>query len=479
MNALRLGSPQARILLWVLAIPFVALPVGVNGQEGRVLTLEDALGRAGSHNPEYQQALNDLGLNEVDRRTARDAFLPRLSFSIGTNVRMNRQLISTDVFGNPVENPLTEWRTSSGSSQSFSLNIPIFAWGTRFDGLNAQRARAKAREAGVSSRLRTLQANVIRAYRNAQNQRALLAAEEALLESRQLDLETTQRIYELAGASRVEVLTAELALQRLENRIQEAQAQLQRALLTLRTLVGDPELSGFQVAEDLPQPFDPEALDPETLIEIAYTSNPLLLQQEANLAAVHADTEAARGRRWPEFSLSLSFSQSDFGQEYEGLFDFYPDRSRGGGASFGLSLPVFPRTSERNQVVTAEISLANTEEGLKGYRLQLEEQVYSRFIGLQTAYRGYVIALRSRDISEQSLRLAREQFRLGSRSFTELRLNIDDAAQAERDVISRLFDFLLAKTNLEETVGVELDPVGGDAPPAGPERRSDLPGQGG
>ena len=83
----------------------------------------------------------------------------------------------------------------------------------------------------------------------------------------------------------------------------------------------------------------------------------------------------------------------------------------------------------------------------------MEEEVRSRLIALQTSYQGYQIALRSREIAQERLRLAREQFRLGSRTFNELQRDIDDAAAAEREVITQLSGFVEARANLEETVG--------------------------
>ncbi len=63
-----------------------------------------------------------------------------------------------------------------------------------------------------------------------------------------------------------------------------------------------------------------------------------------------AQARQARANRWPGLSLSMSFSQSTYGLERTGLFDFYPDTSRGGGASFGITIPVFPRFREQDAV---------------------------------------------------------------------------------------------------------------------------------
>ena len=422
-------------------------------QERTPLTLEEALRRAGESNPAYRRALNDLELNVSERRQALGAYLPEFSFSTGTGVNLNRQLIAVDHWGLPIENPITEWRTTTSTSQSIRGSISLFDWGARSEGMAAQAARARAREATVLSRYRSVRAGVVRAYRSAQNQQALLAVEEELLGSRLLDLETTRRRFELAGASRVDVLTAELNVQQQEQRIQQARGRLQQALLSLRTAIGDPDVGELQVTDTLPEAFDPRDLDPAELVARALASNPALMEQEAALAVSRAQAGSARAGRWPGLGLSFSANQSTFGEEWKGAFDPFPNRSRSGGASFGISIPLFPRFDTQARVAQAEVSLANAEQTVLEARLQLEERARAQLIAVQTAYQSYLISLRSREIAQERLRLAREQFGLGLRSFTELQQDIDAAAQAQREVVSQLFALLDAQVNLEETVG--------------------------
>ncbi len=434
----------------------MSLPGPARAQEGPVLTLEEALGRASQHNPAYLRARNDLELSEIEGKQAWAAYLPTLEYTAGTGVSLNRQLISTDVFGNPIENPVTDWKTSTSTSSSLRASLTVWDWGARSRNSATQRARARAREATLTSRLRTLRADVIRAYRSAQNQQALLAVEEELLASRETDLATAQRMFELAGATRVDVLTAELNVREQEGRIEEARGQLQQALLRLRTVVGDGSLDDFTVTPALPEPFDPRGLDSRTLAERAYSSSPTLIEQEAQLAVREAEAQSARRSHWPGLTLSFSANQGTYGNEWGGFADPFSDRSRSAGSSFGIRIPIFQRFDNEARIVQAEVALENQEEILRESRLQVEEDVEARLIALQTAYQSYEIAVRSREIAQERLMLGREQFRLGSRTFTELQQDIDAAANAERSVLNQLFALERALTDLEEMVGEEL-----------------------
>ena len=401
-------------------------------------------------------AQNNLELSRTGRREALGAFLPNLNLQAGTGLSFDRQLISTDFFGNPIENPVTEWNTSSSSSQYLGGSITLFQGGQRFHELSIQGAQARVREANVVTQLRTVRAEVVRIYHRAQAQQATLQVEEDLLEGRHLDLELTRRMYDLAGATRVEVLAAELNIQRQEQRIQSTRAQFEQGILSLRRAIGDPGLGEFGLSAVPPQPFDPAGLDADQLVARAQESSPAILEQAAQLDVSAAQARSARGSRWPTLSLSFGFNQRTFAQERDALFDLYPDQGRYGSTSMSLSIPLFSRFQTQARVAEAEVGRGTAQENLRKTRLLLDETVRSRLIALQTAYQGYQIALRSREIAQERLNLAREQFRLGSRTFTELQRDIDDAANAEREVITQLFGFLEARVNLEETVG-DLD----------------------
>jgi len=458
--------PVHPIGLLTLSLLFLPLPAATpiqgqeegpgRGQELPSLTLEEALERAGEHNPDYRMAQNDLELSRTSRKQAWGAFLPGLDLSAGTGLSFNRQLVSVDEFGQPVENPFTEWQTSSSSYQNLGGSLTLFQGGQRFHQLAMEDARARARNAAVTTRFRTLRGEVVRTYYRALNQEALLAVEEELLEGRRRDLELTERMFELAGATRVEVLAAELNVQRQEQRIQQIQAQLDQALLTLRRVIGDPELEHFRLSQEPPTPFDPSGLDEDALVERALLASPQVLEQEAQLEAGRAQARYARGSRWPSIRLSFGVNQRTFDRGEGALFRPFPDQSRYGSTSLSLSIPLFSRFQNEAQIAEAQVALDNTRETLRKTRLQAEENVRSRLISLRTAHQGYEIALRSREIAQERLELAQQQYRQGSRTFSELQRDIEDAASAEREVINQLFGFLEARVNLEEVVGEEV-----------------------
>ena len=64
-----------------------------------------------------------------------------------------------------------------------------------------------------------------------------------------------------------------------------------------------------------------------------------------------------------------------------------------GGASFGITIPIFQGFDNKARIVQAEVALVNQEEALRETQLLVEEAVRSRLIALETAHQSYLITL--------------------------------------------------------------------------------------
>ncbi|MGD8321205.1 MAG: TolC family protein, partial [Gemmatimonadota bacterium] len=58
----------------------------------------------------------------------------------------------------------------------------------------------------------------------------------------------------------------------------------------------------------------------------------------------------------------------------------------------------------------------------------------------------------------EALRLAREEYRIGTRTFEDLQQAITSEADTRRQVIEARYSFVDALLNLEEAVGTEVTP---------------------
>ncbi len=439
----------------VLALLLAAAPL--DAQAPQVLSLEDALELARRNNPLLRQAINDLELTPAGMRAAWGAFLPRLDLSMGTNVNANRRLQAEDNFGNPIVNPNVEWVTVSRSSQNISVGFSLFEGGRRFHQRGVERAQGIARERGVEAEMTATWGRVATSFYETVRQSDLLELETAILEGKRLDLESTTRLFELAVGSRVDVLAAELEVQRQERAVRLAENEHAKAVLALRAEIVAPDMGEFTTRGTAPEPFDPTALDEGALIGRALDQSPLILQNRAQVDVSRASLSAVRSARLPTISLTTGFYQSGYAQEYGATFQPFSSDSRYASASLSLSLPVFTGFSAERDIADAQVQLANAEEGVRQTHLEIERDVRSRLIDLRGAWDSYRLAERSSEIAEERLRLAREGYRLTTVTFADLQLAIEGAANERRTAITARYDFVAARILLEQVVGGPLD----------------------
>lgn len=452
------------------AVLVAALAVApLTAQQARdtlTLSLADAIAVAEGANPTYRQSENQLSLNGVETRaTWVGDVLPNLSFRLfdtGYSGQLTRQFV--DFVGNPVDNPDASWIYSSNTRQGVDLNWTID--GLSF--LNARKSQAiqnRGRELDLASARAELAANVQQQYFAALRQQELLDVEEALLQAREVDRASAERLFSLAQNSRVDVLNAEFAIEQQRAAIQEQRRAFEQALLTLRTTLGDPELPPLRLqAEALPI-FDATALDETSLVERARRSNPSLAAVSTAVDEARVGLDQAQQWRWPTLSLNYSWGRLVRGRDAEAFASvgYDPNEVQSSFSAF-LSFPFLDNFFQnRASEAQARVQLENQRESLKQERLAVEQEVRSQLINLRNQNETLRLARRSLEIAGEALRLAREEYRIGTRTFDELQDAVEQEGDARRQVTEARFGFVEALLSLEQAVGTTVRP-----PEAGP-----------
>jgi len=432
------------------------------------LTLSEAIRAAEQGNPELRQAERRVELNGIERRTTWfGELIPQVNLQLfNTGYTGNLQRRATDNFGNPIENPAADWVYFSSTTQA--LNVAWeFQGRSLFDRHRSQGLvnleRSMARDVALSD----VQMAVRRRYLDALEQRELARAEEELIAAREIDRQIAERLFSLALRTRVDVLNADFALEQQALAAERQDAGHRRALLALRSTLGldDPVPLAL---EDEPLPiFDPTGIDVEALVRRARSDNPELRRSEVGVRQARATVAEQSNMWWPRVAMGFDVSRRAQRPDRDALFDLSFDEDLDRRFFVQLSLPLFNGFFERRRAAEqAAVDFDNRLEVDRGARLRVEETVRSAHIELQSQWASLRLAERSHEIAEEALRLAREEYRLGARSFEDFRASFDREADARRQVISARFAFVDALLDLEEAVGGPIRP---DSIPA-PER---------
>lgn len=434
------------------------------------LSLDEAMRMAEGGNPGFRQARNAVTLNGVESRTTwLGELVPEVSLSLfSTAYRGNLQRRATDNFGNPIENPNTDWVYFSNTNQSLDVTWE-FQGLSLFDTHRRQRLVNRGRSLSREVALSELQIEVRRLYMDALEQRALTSAEEELVAAREVDLEVAERLFSLSMRTRVDVLNAELAVEQQALALQRQQAAHRRALLALRTSLGTDGPAELALTDEPLPIFDPAALDPEALVRRALDANPSLRRSRVDVRSAELAVSEQRNAWWPQVSMGFSIYRRAQRPDQAALFDVSFDEDLERQFFVRLSVPAFNNFFEnRRRGAQAAVERDNEREADREARLDVEERVRGAHLELDNEWTSLRLAERSHEIAEEALRLAREEYRLGARSFEDLQASFEQEADTRRQVITARYAFVDALLDLEEAVGERVRPDGAAAPE--PER---------
>lgn len=457
---LRAGVAVAAAVAFTLLGPARAAGAQQAAGDTILLSLSEAVEVARGSNPAYRRAVNSAELNAVgSRATLFTEVLPRAQLNLfQTQFTGNLTRRGFDNFGNPIERPDADWNYFSQTNQSLTLSWRIQGR-SLFDALDRQRLVNQDRDAAEVRALADMHIGVQRAFMETLEQRELTRAEEELLTGRRTDREVAERLFELALKTRVDVLNAELAVEQQVLALRQQEARWEQARLALRTSLGDDGLPPFRLAETALPIFDPASLDADALVHTARSVNPALRQADVALRTADLGLVEARRAWWPTLIMGFSLARRVQGSESEALFDVSPDESLDQQFYLGMEFPMFTDFfSNRRAQHQARVALSNEREAVREAELGVEEAVRSAHLELANQFESLRLARRSQEIAAEALRLAREEYRLGTRTFETLRNAFDQEALTRRQVIQARFAFVDALLTLEEAVGAPVRP---------------------
>jgi len=188
-------------------------------------------------------------------------------------------------------------------------------------------------------------------------------------------------------------------------------------------------------------------MDTAQLRALILLESPAVLQAEALTRSSEANLSVARAQYFP--SVGASFSNSWSGRQISGLNGSWSLR-------LTASWPIFngfvrEANSARN-AVALDVSRAQAAD----IKRRVNADLTQYFASLAAAEARHLIAVASIAAADEQLRIEQERYRLGATTIVEVLTIQGNLEQAEVDRIQALFDFLVAKAQIESLIGRAL-----------------------
>ncbi len=276
-------------------------------------------------------------------------------------------------------------------------------------------------------------------------------ADEARIETAEAQVKTALALYNqatdqvTAGTSAaIDALRAKVELQTRQQQLIQAKNNFAIQKLTVARVIGLAAGQEFELTDkSLYQPFEGITLD--EALKRAYASR---FDYQAALTEVRA-AEFSRKAATAGYLPSLSFD-GDYGtggshpSTATQVFDV-----RG-----TLSIPIFQGGSVHGEVLQAEARLVQSQERLESLRAQIDSDVRTALLNLQSSADLVNVARSNIDLAEETLAQSRDRFSAGVTDTVEVVQSQQSVASAHEQYISSLYNYNFSKISLARALGV-------------------------
>jgi len=406
------------------------------------VTLDEAVRLALQVQPAMVQARGDQRTAAAALRANTGSFLPQVSAQ-GSSRRSGGGSVYSEELNQNFPAP-----ARTGVNGSLIASLDLFDGFQRVADRRAASASLAAADAGIVNQRFQVVLQTKEAFYTALASEALVRVAEAQLRRAEQQLQIAVDKLRAGSATRSDSLRSEVEYGNARLDLLRAEANLATARANLGRQIGiDREVraaAGDTVLSQLP---DTAALRAEAIGE-----TPAVRQAEAQARTARAQVGVSRASYWPRFNVQASTSSS--GTELPWVSDSTFQGSWEW--RFTLSWTLFNGFQRERQVTNATVQRDVAEARAQDARREASAQLTQQLAALANSHAAIEIARSNLAAATEDLRVQQERYRVGASTILDLLASQAALTNAEVSRIQTLYDYVLARAQLEALLGREL-----------------------
>lgn len=281
-------------------------------------------------------------------------------------------------------------------------------------------------------------------------------ADESRIQTVAAQVNTAQALYDQASdqvkagtSPAIDGLRAQVELKTRLQELIQAKNDLAIQKLTFARVIGLAPGQEFDLTDKSPyEPFT--GLTLEAALQRAYASRSDFQAASATLRAAEYTKKSARAENYPSLSFNGDYGlASTTSLSTHGVFD-----ARG-----TLTIPIFQGGKVQGDELEADAQVAQSREKLENIRAQIDADVRTAFLNLQSSAEQVEVARSNIDLAQQTLDQSRDRFAAGVTDTVEVVQSQEQVASANDSYIASLYSFNYAKISLARAMGLGEESV--------------------
>jgi outer membrane protein TolC len=276
-------------------------------------------------------------------------------------------------------------------------------------------------------------------------------ADEARIETSVAQVKTAQALFDQAtdqvnsGTSpAIDGLRARVELQTRQQQLIQARNDFAIQKLTVARVIGLAPGQEFELTDKSPyQPI--ESISVDEALKRAYDSRSDYKGAMADVRAAQFSRRAATAGYLPSLSFNADYGAG--GAHPSTATQVYDVRGT-------LTIPIFQGGSVHGDVLQADARLEQSRDRLDNLRAQIDSDVRTALLNLQSSAELVKVARSNVDLSEETLAQSRDRFTAGVTDTVEVVQSQQAVAAAHEQYISSLYSYNYAKISLARALGM-------------------------
>lgn len=279
----------------------------------------------------------------------------------------------------------------------------------------------------------------------------LIISDAARVTAAQGQIDTSQTLFQRATDQRaagtvpaIDQLRAEVQLRTDQQSLLVAQNELAKDKIALGRVIGLPSGQQFNLTDSLP--FAPlSAITPDEALKQAYANRSDYKAASERVRAAELARRAAVAEYYPTIDLNANFGDAgiNIGQSH----DVY-------GVSGSLKVNIFSGGRIKSEIQQADVTLQQERDALGDLRGQIDQQIRSALLDLQSASDQVAVARRNVDLAHETLTQSRDRFSAGVTDNVEVVQAQQSVVTADANLINANYQHNLAKIELARSLGL-------------------------
>jgi outer membrane protein TolC len=275
--------------------------------------------------------------------------------------------------------------------------------------------------------------------------------DEARIETDDAQVKTAQALYDQAAdqvnagtSADIDALRTKVELQTRQQQLIQAKNDFAIQKLAVARVIGLAPAQEFELTDKSPyQPFEGMAVD--EALKRAYASRSDYQAAMNDVRAADLSRKAAIAGYFPSLSFDADYGTA--GSHPSSATQVYDVRGT-------LSIPIFTGGKVHGDVQQADATLEQSHERRDNLRAQIESDVRTALLNLQSSSDQVNVARSNIDLADQTLVQSRDRFSAGVTDTVEVVQSQEAVASAHEQYISSLYNFNLAKISLIRAMGL-------------------------